>query len=164
MWNATDGHPAIMVESFLRTYHCIAACYKALCGAHLMQSLFVGILTCKSRHLCYNHITSNLYRSVYQGQSSMAGRRRIISLHINAGPETISPCVSVHTWTLCLLVSYADIFFNYFGPRSGTFCKQFGHRSDPQLCRAWSGSKLFDKLNGTNVFLKEFHEKFIQKI
>ena len=37
-----------------------------------------------------------------------------------------------------------------------TFCKQFGPRSGPTKCRAWSGSKLFDMLT---VFLKEFFEK-----
>ena len=32
-------------------------------------------------------------------------------------------------------------------------CKQFGHRSGPTECKAWSGSKLLDTLM---VFLKEF--------
>ena len=44
-----------------------------------------------------------------------------------------------------LLVSSAD-----------NLCKQFGPRSDPTKCRAWSGSKLFDTLM---VFLKEFFKK-----
>ena len=47
--------------------------------------------------------------------------------------------------TLCLLVSSAD-----------NLCKQFGPRSGPTKCRAWSGSKLFDTLT---VYLKEFFEK-----
>ena len=47
--------------------------------------------------------------------------------------------------TLCLLVSSAD-----------SLCKQFGPRSGPTKCPAWSGSKL----NGTlMVILKEFFEK-----
>ena len=47
--------------------------------------------------------------------------------------------------TLCLLVSSTD-----------NICKQFGLRSGPTKCRAWSGSKLFDTLM---VFLKEFFKK-----
>ena len=35
-------------------------------------------------------------------------------------------------------------------------CKQFGPRSGPTKCRAWSGSKLFNNLM---VFLKEFFKK-----
>ena len=46
--------------------------------------------------------------------------------------------------TLCLQVSSAD-----------NFCKQFGARSGPTKCPAWSGSKLFDTLL---LFLKEFFE------
>ena len=46
----------------------------------------------------------------------------------------------------CLLVSSAD-----------KLCKQFGPRSGPKKCRAWSGSKLFDTLK---VFQKEFFKKF----
>ena len=38
---------------------------------------------------------------------------------------------------------------------SDNFCKQFGSRSGPTKCRAWSGSKLFDTLM---VFLKDFFE------
>ena len=44
-----------------------------------------------------------------------------------------------------LLVSSADNLYKQFGPRSG-----------PTKCQAWSGSKLFDALI---VFLKEFFEK-----
>ena len=55
--------------------------------------------------------------------------------------ETAEP----HTLALCLLVSSAD-----------NLCKQFGSRSGPTKCRAWSGSKLFDTLM---IFLKEFFEK-----
>ena len=44
---------------------------------------------------------------------------------------------------------------------ANNFCKQFGHRSGPNACRAWSGSKLFDILM---VFLKEFFEKVGQRI
>ena len=36
------------------------------------------------------------------------------------------------------------------------FCEQFGPRSGPTKCRAWSGSNLFDTLM---VFLKEFFKK-----
>ena len=36
------------------------------------------------------------------------------------------------------------------------FCKQFGPRSVPTKCRAWSGSKLFDALK---EILKEFFQK-----
>ena len=46
--------------------------------------------------------------------------------------------------TLCLLVSPAD-----------NLCKQFGPRSGPTKCQAWSGYKLFDTLM---VLLKEFFE------
>ena len=46
-------------------------------------------------------------------------------------------------------MSSADNFFKQFGPRSG-----------PTKCRAWSGSKLFDTLV---VFLKEFFKKNILK-
>ena len=35
-------------------------------------------------------------------------------------------------------------------------CKQFGPRSGPTKCQAWSGSKLFDILR---VFLKDVFEK-----
>ena len=41
-------------------------------------------------------------------------------------------------------------------PSADNLCKQFGSRSGPTKCRAWSGSKLFDTLM---VFLKEFFEK-----
>ena len=40
-------------------------------------------------------------------------------------------------------------------PSAENFCKQFGPRSSPTKCRAWSGSKLIDTLM---VFLKEFFE------
>ena len=53
--------------------------------------------------------------------------------------------------TLYLLVSSSD-----------NFCKQFGPRTGPTKCEAWSLSKLFDTLT---VFLKEFFEKYdIEKI
>ena len=39
-------------------------------------------------------------------------------------------------------------------------CKQFGSRSGPTKCRAWSGSKLFDTLI---IFLKDFFEKIYLK-
>ena len=48
-------------------------------------------------------------------------------------------------FTLYLLVSSSD-----------NLCKQFGPRSGPTKCRAWSGSKLFDTLM---VFIKEFFIK-----
>ena len=51
----------------------------------------------------------------------------------------------MHVLALCLLVSSAD-----------DLCKQFGPRSGPTKCRAWSGSKLFDTLM---IFLKEFFKK-----
>ena len=41
-------------------------------------------------------------------------------------------------------------------PFADNLCKQFGFRSGPTKCRAWSGSKLFDTLM---VLLKEFFEK-----
>ena len=47
--------------------------------------------------------------------------------------------------SLCVLMSSAD-----------DLCKQFGPRSGPTKCRAWSGSKQFDTLM---VFPKEFFEK-----
>ena len=47
--------------------------------------------------------------------------------------------------TLCILASSADNLY-----------KQFGSRSGPTKCRAWSGYKLFDTLM---VFLKEILEK-----
>ena len=37
-------------------------------------------------------------------------------------------------------------------------CKQFGHRSGPTTCQAWSGSKLFETMM---VFLKEFFQKVV---
>ena len=43
---------------------------------------------------------------------------------------------------LCVLMSFVD-----------NLCKQFGPRSGPTLCRAWSGSNVFATLM---VFLKEF--------
>ena len=49
------------------------------------------------------------------------------------------------SWNFDLLVSSAD-----------NFCKQFGPRSGPTKCRAWSGSNLFDT---QMVFKKEFFEK-----
>ena len=39
---------------------------------------------------------------------------------------------------------------------TNNLCKQFGPRSGPTKCRAWSGSKLFDTLT---AFLKEFLQK-----
>ena len=54
---------------------------------------------------------------------------------------------SQHALTLCLLV-----------PSAGNLCKQFGPRSGPTDCWAWSGSKLFDSLM---VFLKCF---FFEKV
>ena len=53
-----------------------------------------------------------------------------------------STCIRI---TYCLLV-----------PSAYNICKQFGPRSHPTKCRAWSGSKLFDTLT---VFLNEFFEK-----
>ena len=52
--------------------------------------------------------------------------------------------------TLCLLVSSAD-----------NLCKQFGPRSGPTKCRAWSGSKLFDILKciPERFFPKSWFEK-----
>ena len=41
-------------------------------------------------------------------------------------------------------------------PSADNLCKQFGPRSGPTLCRAWSWSKLFDTLM---VFQKEFFQK-----
>ena len=48
------------------------------------------------------------------------------------------------TLTLCLQVSSAD-----------SLCKQFGPRSGPTKCRAWSGSKLFDTLMVFLIFFKK---------
>ena len=55
--------------------------------------------------------------------------------------------------TLYLLVSSAD-----------NFCKQFGPRSRPAKCRAWSGSKLFYTLMVKKNFLKQLILKKISRL
>ena len=64
---------------------------------------------------CKKKITSKLYKQ----NKSLA--HNMYQLH------------SYILFTLYLLVSSAD-----------NFCKQFGPRSVPTKCRAWSGSNLFD--------------------
>ena len=55
----------------------------------------------------------------------------------------------VACWTICFFV-VCDFFFllNFFKKsfRITISVKQFGSRSGPTFCRAWSGSKLFAKI------------------
>ena len=63
-----------------------------------------------------------------------------LGFSVYKGLKTKYSMCCVWALTLCLLVLSADNFWKQFGPRSG-----------PTFCRAWSGTKLFDTLN---VFLK----------
>ena len=121
-----------------------------------------------------------LSKAVYRSYFSQASRYRLSSIWVvslsdkaielqpgrkmiekNMSSRSNLPCLKNKLWgpcarlgaqelrqiwlNACLLVSYAD-----------NFCKQFGTKSDPTKCRAWSGPKLFDILM---VFLKEFFQK-----
>ena len=85
---------------------------------------------CSSRYLCKQHCRISPIQFQYLSCKSIHEKfwpymllvPKHCTVHLNSEPG--------HLITLCLLVSSAD-----------NFCKQFGPRSGPTKCWAWSGSQ-----------------------
>ena len=91
---------------------------------------------------------SDFLRNPLNTQQTMIGLliHSLIGVFTGCSVHFCSYSCIVLNVTPCLLLSSAD-----------NLCKQFGSRSGPTKCWAWSGSKLFDTLL---IYLKEYFDSF----
>ena len=74
----------------------------------------------------------------------------------NTGHICLFPSEASRMTNMLVIFSLLDSYTHYLQVSSADyFCKQFGSRSGPTICWAWSGFKLFTLM----IFLKEFFEK-----